>query len=196
MWNCRIACGFVTRYCFILAIFCLFAATLLPSTCTAEEPNQRVQGYLFAAPNIRTHEETITAASHFGGGADILLHKGLAAEAEIGYILPFQELVDRFGMLSFDMSHHMPRSKQLAVFALARYSVGLRDSSFEDGDKNTHLINFRVGATRWFGNGKGLRIELRDHLYTAETDITSVCAWHLPSAELLNELVCFESSGL
>ena len=109
-------------------------------------------------------------ALHFGGGADIFLHKGLAAEAEIGYVLPFQELVDKFGLLSFDMSYHVPRGKRLVLFAFAGYSVGLRDSSFDNGDRTNHLINFGVGATRWFGNGKGLRVELRDHLYTAETD--------------------------
>jgi|WetSurSiteA1Bulk_404760.scaffolds.fasta_scaffold53012_2 hypothetical protein len=146
--------------------------------CAAQESTRKAEGYLFVAPGLRTHEEAINGITHFGGGGKIFLYKGLAAEAEIGYLRPWQEAYEDLGMLSFDASNTWRKGSKLTRFVFAGFSFGLRDRTlglhankpFEDAAETLNLLNFGFGGTYWFRARKGLRFEIRDHLYLAEID--------------------------
>jgi hypothetical protein len=148
------------------------------SPCPAQESVPRGEGYIFIAPGLRTHEEAVNGITHFGGGGKIFLYKGLAAEAEIGYLRPWQETYEDLGMLSFDASNTWRKGSKLTRFVFAGFSFGLRDRTlglhannpFEDAAETLNLLNFGFGGTYWFRARSGLRFEIRDHFYLAEID--------------------------
>jgi hypothetical protein len=153
---------------------------ILASPCVAQESASRMQGYFFVAPGLRTHEEVVSGVTHFGGGGEVSIYKGLAAGAEIGYLRPWQkaETYEDLGMLSLDALYRLPKSNKQGYFVAAGVSFGLRDRTLSlqpatPGHFVTQtltLLNFGFGGTYWFNERKGLRIEIRDHLYVAETD--------------------------
>jgi hypothetical protein len=171
----------------LLLLPSLLIAFVRPGTAQ-EGRASRIEGFIFAAPGIRTHEQAVTGITHVGGGCDIFLFRGLAAEAELGYLRPWgrssQELGmssvrdEDLGMFSLSAIYHKFRGRKLSPLVFAGVSLGLRDRTLglhalvplEQAAETLTLLNFGVGATYWFTDGKGLRVELRDHLYTAETD--------------------------
>jgi hypothetical protein len=148
------------------------------SPCFAQESEWRIQGYVFAAPGLRTHEEEISGITHVGGGGEVAVYRKLAVAAEIGYLRPWQETYEDVGLFSLDAIFHMPKRGKVSPFVLAGLSLSLRDRTLAlhrntdpYGTAETlNLANFGIGCTFWFKPRSGLRFELRDHLYLAEAD--------------------------
>lgn len=162
-------------------IFCLsllfLSMFVLPALCEAEESPSRIQGYVFAAPGFRTHEEVIAGITHLGGGGDFFISNKIAAQAEIGYLRPWKETVEDIGLLSMSGIYNFSKRGKTSPFVFAGVSFGLRDKTLslhldnpQDYSETLTLLNFGFGATYWFQERKGFRFEVRDHLYTAETD--------------------------
>jgi hypothetical protein len=146
-----------------LSLFLSALLSMLPSPCAAQKSySSHAQGYLFVAPGLWTHESTVSGTLHFGGGGEAFIHKGLAAGAELGYVVPWRAPGDGIGMLSLDASYHVPKGSQLAIFVTGGYSLG-----FCSGTAN--FLNFGGGATYWFKRKEGVRFEVRDHVYTASS---------------------------
>jgi hypothetical protein len=144
-----------------LFLFLSALLSMLPSTCAAREPDSpRGQAYVFVAPGLWTHDEIVSGTLHFGGGGEAFIHKGLAAGAEIGYVMPWRTPSDGIGMLSLDGSYHVPRGSKVAIFVTGGYSLGFHSET-------ANLINFGGGATYWFKKREGIRFEVRNHFYTA-----------------------------
>jgi hypothetical protein len=155
-----------------------FVLLALASPCLAQEAASGVRGYFFVAPGLRTHNQVVSGIAHFGGGADVFLFKGLAAEAEIGYLRPWgAESHQDLGMLSLSAAYHLRATGRFSRFVSAGVSLGLHDKSMESHNgassgysaQTLTLLNFGSGGTYWFTPRKGLRLEIRDHFYVAET---------------------------
>jgi hypothetical protein len=143
-----------------LFLFLSALLSIIPSPCAAQNSSSaHAQGYVFVAPGLWTHEETVSGTLHFGGGGEAFIHKGLAAGAEIGYVLPWRAPGDGIGMLSLDASYHVPRGSKLAVFVTGGYSLGFRSQT-------ANFLNLGGGATYWFKKKEGIRFEVRNHFYT------------------------------
>jgi hypothetical protein len=68
-----------------------------------------------------------------------------------------------FGLLSLNVSYHFAnRSNPARVVPFVTAGYGL---AFRSGTEN--LFNWRGGMTYWFGRRVGLRVELRDYIWTA-----------------------------
>jgi hypothetical protein len=142
----------------------LFLSALLwiiPSPCAAQESfPEYVQGYVFFAPGIWTHEGTVSRTLHFGGGGEAFMYKGLAAGAEVGYMAPWRAPSDGIGMLSLDASYHLPMGNKVAVFVTGGYSLGF-------SSETANFLNLGGGLIYWFKRKEGIRFEVRNHVYTA-----------------------------
>jgi hypothetical protein len=146
--------------------------------CLAQETRLRSEGYLFVAPGIRTHEEAATAIVHAGGGGEVFVRRGFSVGAEFGYLRPWSESYEDLGMVSMSAFYHSKGTSRWAPFVFAGVSFALRDRTLglhrgfdlENSAETLTLLNYGVGNTFWLKPRKGLRVEIRDHHYTAETD--------------------------
>ena len=137
-----LGCGF-----FILLFTASFAA--------AQEHN--AEGYVFFAPGVITSPGSSAASLHFGAGGEGVLHKGIAAGAELGYLAPWSDFGGGLGIFSLDGQYHFARGQRVVPFVTAGYSLG-----FHDGHIN--LFNYGLGANIWMKANRGLRLEFRDHV--------------------------------
>ena len=145
-----------------LFLFLSALLSIIPSPCSSQDgSSSHAQGYVFVAPGLQTHEEMVSGTLHFGGGGEaFIIHKGLAAGAEIGYVMPWRSPADGIGILSLDGSYHLPRGSKLALFVTGGYSLGF-------GDGTANFLNLGGGATYWFMKKEGVRFEVRNHVSTA-----------------------------
>jgi hypothetical protein len=97
---------------------------------------------------------------HYGGGAEVLIVKGLAAGAELGYLAPAKCSGCGIGVLSANGSYHFgardPKSKVIP-FVTGGYSLGFREG-------HGNMYNFGGGVQYWFSRRVGFRAEVRDHV--------------------------------
>lgn len=130
----------------------------------AQNEAHKGQGYVFFAPGVITGGGVSEGTFHFGGGGEGFLYKGLAAGGEIGYVAPWKDSGQGIGLLSLDGSFHLKRSSRLSPFVTGGYSL-----AFRSGHANG--VNYGGGVNWWISEGKGLRLEFRDHVETQFTDV-------------------------
>jgi hypothetical protein len=145
--------------------------------CMAGDSGSWFNGYAFVAPGIRTHEEMISGITHFGGGGEIGISKNISIGAEMGYLRPWKDTHEDIGLFSLSGAYHFRRSGRWVPFAFAGFSLAFWDHTLalHRGDppsvnETLKLLNFGFGTTYWLRGRKGLRFELRNHIYGAETD--------------------------
>jgi hypothetical protein len=134
--------------------FLMCAGVALP--LLAQNDEGRVQGYgyfgLFGADYT-----TFGKLLNPGVGADVLVYKGLAASADIGYVGFYNDFASSgFGLFSPNASYLFFRTRRVVPFVTAGYSL-----IFRDGTSN--LGNYGGGMTYWFRHRVGLRVEGRDN---------------------------------
>jgi hypothetical protein len=123
---------------------------------------QGSNGYLFFAPGGITSYGHTEMTMQAGGGVDVMLLKGIGANAEIGALWPRQCFADCvIGVLSPGGSYHFLHRKEGKIdpFVGAGYSFVFRAG-------HLNLFNFGGGANYWFAKRFGLRMEFRDQVYT------------------------------
>src|SRR5262245_30953773 len=138
-------------------IFCLVLISTFAAAQTTD--GHRAQGYVFAGAG-GTAPDGVGATLNFGVGGEGLIHKGLGAGGEIGYLTPARTMSDGFGILSANGSYHFisaSESRRLVPFVTGGYSFFFR-SGFANG------FNAGGGINYWFREHMGLRIEFRDHV--------------------------------
>jgi len=135
---------------------------------------QSSNGYFFAAPGGATCCGSTLTTVQLGGGGEFVLGKGVGAGAELSALDVRQSLFALGG------------NTWLGVFSLGGYYHFIHDSSarfdpfvtagysllFRSGTAN--LFNFGGGATFWFADHAGVRLEFRDHI---RTDPETVNYW-------------------
>ncbi len=92
-----------------------------------------------------------------GIGADLFVYKGLAASADVGYVGYYNNFsADGLGLFSPNASYHFFNSTKFVPFVTGGYTLAFRSGT-------AHLGNYGGGATYWFSNRIGVRVEGRDH---------------------------------
>lgn len=122
---------------------------------------QSSAGYVFFAPGAVTSEGNSSATYQIGGGGDIILGKGIGVGAEIGALVPKNELSAVVGVFSPGVSYHFIHDKRRKFDP---YVAGGYTLIFRSGSEN--LFHFGVGTNYWFARHVGLRAEFRDQVYT------------------------------
>jgi len=149
--------------------FTLTAALLLlvSARANAESPvpagnegvEHRGQGYVFFAPGGILAEETQVGTAHFGGGGEFLLYKGIGIGSEAGYLTPWRNFSNGIGLVSVNGSYHFLRNGKVSPFVTAGYSVAFRSG-------HVNLVNFGGGINWWVRERIGIRLEVRDNMYS------------------------------
>lgn len=119
-------------------------------------------GYAFGAPGFASCCGESTAILHAGGGGEALIGNWLGVGADVGYIAPFQSFSEGLGLLSVNGSYHFPRTGvnyRTQPFVTSGYSLAFRKG-------HVNLWNVGGGADFWITRTVGMRIEVRDHIYS------------------------------
>jgi len=141
-----------------LALFALLAPHV-----SAQVPYPKGSGYVFIAPGVISGEGVSTATLHFGGGGGVLVYRGLAPGAEVGYLAPVHSPGDGFGIFSANLSYYFARrQRRLVPFVTGGYSLAFRSGTASGG-------NFGGGVEYWLGDHVGARFEFRDHLFSSDS---------------------------
>jgi hypothetical protein len=93
-----------------------------------------------------------------GGGGEALIYRGLAAGADLAYLWPRGAAGQGIGLLSANGAYHFvnrERRGRFVPFVTAGYSLAFRSGT-------ANLFNWGGGATYWFTDHAGMRVEVRD----------------------------------
>jgi hypothetical protein len=134
-------------------------------------PTKGFQPYLFAAPGGTSNGGTTL---HVGGGADVLLWKGLGASVEGGYVGPMAAMNYGLGLISTNAFYQfgMPKPRRITPFVTGGYTLGFRSET-------VNAMNIGVGANYWMSDTLGLRFEMRDHLPVYDGAVRDDHLWGL-----------------
>lgn len=124
--------------------------------------DRRVWGYAFTGVGGSSGSGS-AALFEAGGGGEGLFYKGLGMGAEVGYVGPFRDPGNGFGILSTDVVYHFRRSSKLVPFVEGGYSMGFRGRARSSG------ANFGGGVQYWMKDHVGLRVEFRDHGFSSDS---------------------------
>ncbi|HUJ23449.1 MAG TPA: hypothetical protein VLX58_18075 [Bryobacteraceae bacterium] len=132
----------------------------------------RGQGYIFYGPG---HAPGGGVLQQIGGGGEGFLYKGLGVGGELGYLFPSGGFTYGLGLLSLNGSYHLNRSRhaKLSPFVTAGYSLAFRNG-------HANLLNFGGGVTWWMAEHVGLRMEIRDYVWSG----CSCGPQHSPQAQI------------
>ena len=124
-------------------------------------------GYGFFGIGAATCCGESTGTFHFGGGGEAVLRDAFGIGAEIGYIAPWEESSDGVGAMSINGTFHFfpnQPSRKARPFLTGGYTLG-----FDEG-VTENLFNVGGGVDYWMTPKVGLRIELRDHVWSEGGD--------------------------
>jgi len=123
---------------------------------------QDSSGYVFFAPGGITAGGHTAMTLHFGGGGEGILGKGIGLGLELGALGPRSDLSESIGVFSPNGYFHFSRSRgqKSDPFVTAGYTLFFRHGT-------ANLWNFGGGANYWFSEKIGLRVEMRDHVWSA-----------------------------
>ncbi len=149
-----------------LAMLCCLAL-LTPAVVLGQEnePKRTGHGYVFVAPGAATSFDCRSCTFgtlHFGGGGEATFYKGLGIGAELGYLVPIENMSSGLGLASIN-AVYIFRSKgkaKLEPFLTGGGTLGFASGGAFGG------INFGGGVQYWMRKRVGLRIEFRDHVPT------------------------------
>jgi hypothetical protein len=131
-------------------------------------------GYAFSAPvwfgSFPNCCGLSTVMLHAGGGGEALIGNWLGVGADVGYIAPLQYFSEGFGLLSVNGSYHFLGTgvdHRTQPFVTSGYSLAFRNG-------HASLWNLGGGADYWITPTVGMRIEVRDHIFSEHG-----ARWHL-----------------
>ena len=134
----------------------------LQGVAGAQTSERRAWGYGFGGVGGSSGNGS-TALFNVGGGGEGLFYKGLGMGAELGYIAPFENTGNGFGIFSTDVVYHFRRTSKLVPFVDGGYSLGFRDRA------RSHGGNVGGGVQYWMKDHVGLRFEFRDHGFSSDS---------------------------
>ena len=145
---------------------------LIAATAGYSQESYKGQGYIFYGPGRAPGGGTLL---QIGGGGEGFLYKGLGVGAELGYLYAPGEFTYGLGLLSLNGSYHLNRSRQAKLwpFVTAGYSLAFRDG-------HASLLNFGGGVTWWMAEHVGVRMEIRDYVWSE----CSCGPQHSPQAQI------------
>jgi len=120
-------------------------------------------GYVFGTTGQVKVEDFSATTFHAGGGGEYLIGGLFGVGAEIGYLAPTEAWGDGIGVFSTNGSIHFRRTGKVIPYVTAGYSM-----LFDTLDDRINAFNVGGGVNYWFARRAGLRLELRDHIHSAD----------------------------
>jgi hypothetical protein len=137
----------------ILTVIALAASA---SAAAAQEPatyNGHAYGWL-STDRVGHSSSYVTT----GAGAEGFVYRGLAVGADLGYLFPTKCPSGGVGLLSVNPAYHFvnrAHPSRFVPFVTAGYTLGFRSGT-------ASMMNWGGGATYWFSQHAGVRVEVRD----------------------------------
>jgi hypothetical protein len=130
---------------------------LVSGTAMAQEVKKSPGGrsYVFLGIGQANAEDTTT---HFGGGVEAFLYRGLGVGCELGYLGPIEYMSEGIGLFSVNGIYDFGKEQHSRV---SPFITGGYSGAFRQGFANA--VNFGGGMHYWFHERAGLRLEIRDH---------------------------------
>lgn len=144
-------------------IFLMVISGAASAQTTGTSP--RGWGYFVGGVGATAGNGSSTGTFQVAGGGEGLVYRGLGLGAEVGYIGPFDQPGEGFGILSVNPSYHFRNassSGRLVPFVTGGFSLGFRSGTAGGG-------NFGGGVQYWMKDHVGLRVEFRDHVFSSDT---------------------------
>ncbi len=137
---------------------------MVPAWASAQNPDHqyRDQGYVFIGEgSVHSSDNGLHGNAQAGAGAEVLLIRGFGVGGELGVMgTPGHG----GGIVSIDPSYRFLRKSKLVPFVEGGYS---RAFGRNDTIPPTNLFNFGGGISYWAFKRVGLRLEVRDHVHSA-----------------------------
>lgn len=144
------------------ALFALLFAALFHQLAAAQtEASYNGHGYAFFAPGVTSPDGC--GFVHYGAGGEGLIYKGLSAGAEIGYAHPWRNFGGGLGVFSANGGYFF-RNARSASTKLVPFLTGGYTLIFRSGSESG--FNVGGGVISWFNERVGLRLEVRDHIFS------------------------------
>jgi hypothetical protein len=145
-----------------MKLLSILGITLALTMSVAPAAAQRSNGYVFFAPGAASCGGCNNMTLHLGGGAEGILGKGVGLGAELGFLAPRESFGDGLGVFSPNGYYHFPgksKDRKLDPFVTGGYTLLFRNG-------HASLWNFGGGVNYWFGGKLGLKLEMRDHVWS------------------------------
>ena len=123
-------------------------------------------GYVFGGVGGRDGGNS-NAVINVGGGGEAIVVKGLGLGGEIGYLTDTRSGGNGLGLASTNLSYHFNRSQKLVPFVTGGGSLAFRGGAAGGG-------NIGGGVHYWIKNNVGLRLEVRDFIFSSDSPNTVV----------------------
>ena len=136
-----------------------FFLAIIPGIVDGQsDSKRRAWGYGFLAPGGSAGDGSAFTI-HYGGGADVLLYKGVGLGAELGNVHAIG--YGNTGIVSANGSYTFRRKEAMAPFV-----TGGLSRKFADDLHSANGVNLGVGVQCWSSHRVGLRVEFRDHHFS------------------------------
>lgn len=123
-------------------------------------------GYVFGGAGVRDGFSSNTVIN-VGGGGERLISKGFGMGGELGYLTTTRTVGDGFGLASVNLSYHFNNARKLAPFVTGGGSLAFRGGAAGGG-------NIGGGVHYWMRDNVGLRLEVRDFIFSSDSPNTVV----------------------
>jgi hypothetical protein len=123
-------------------------------------------GYVFGGAGVREGFGSQTVIN-VGGGGEGIIAKGFGVGGELGYLSTTRSASDGFGLASVNFSYHFNNAQKLAPFVTGGGSLAFRGGSAGGG-------NIGGGVHYWMRDNVGLRVEVRDFIFSSDITNTVV----------------------
>jgi hypothetical protein len=148
----------------IMAIAILILGQGLAMGQTSDE--RKGWGYVFGGIGGREGIGS-NAVINVGGGGEGILGKGFGVGGEVGYLTDTRSTSNGIGLASANLSYHFNRAQKLVPFVTGGGSVAFRGGAVGGG-------NIGGGVHYWMRDNIGLRLEVRDFIFSSDSPNTVV----------------------
>jgi hypothetical protein len=139
----------------------LFVLALMPALGLAQASDySKGHGYAYFAPGASSPSSV--AYAHLGAGGEGFFTRNIGAGVELGYLTPMQSWSDGIGTLSPNLVARFrakDKNHKLEPFVTGGYTFFFRSGTASG-------VNFGGGVNYWFKDNVGLRLEVRDNVWT------------------------------
>jgi len=147
----------------------LFVLALMPALGLAQASDYtKGYGYAYFAPGASSPSYPSSEAyAHLGVGGEGFFTRNLGAGVELGYLTPMRSWSDGVGTLSPNLVVRFrakDKNHKLEPFVTGGYTLFFRSGTASG-------VNFGGGVNYWFNNNVGLRLEVRDNVWTQYSTI-------------------------
>ncbi|HEX8185745.1 MAG TPA: hypothetical protein VF747_13360 [Blastocatellia bacterium] len=133
----------------------------------SQSPGERKGwGYLFGGVGGRDGGNS-NVLVNVGGGGEGIISNGFGVGGEVGYLTDTRSAGNGLGLASANLSYHFNRSHKLVPFVTGGGSLAFRGDAAGGA-------NIGGGLHYWMSDHLGLRLEVRDFIFSSDSPNTVI----------------------